>query len=260
MILRITPLIILAILFAACGLWQPHDVDSIALDNRHAPPGINHLLGTDHLGRDLLSRMMIGAGHTFIVLLAIGLISFVLGTLLGITASLSKGLLGKAIIQLADFMIIMPTLVFALSFTALFGLTPLNAGIALGLASWGPYAILAHSLSRRVLAQPFVLAAKTYGARPWHILRFDVLPNILDTTLTCLAGDAGRNVLNYAALAFLGLGADTSRPDWGAMIFEYRIFIFENSFLILWPCLAVFLTALTLNLLLDPNSLPGKNG
>jgi peptide/nickel transport system permease protein len=252
MIEKLSPIVLLSLLFMAGAVWQPYDADLINLDNRHATPSIDNFLGTDHLGRDILSRMMVGAGHTLTVLFSIGLVSFGLGTLFGVAASFSKGAFSKAILQMADFVIIMPTLVFALSFTALFGLTPLNAGLALGMASWGPYAILTHSLSARVLAQPYVLSAKALGAGPAHILRYHVLPNILDTTLTYLAGDVGRNIINYAALAFIGLGADTSRPDWGAMIFEYRVFIFENPLLLLWPCLAIFLTALMLNVLLDP--------
>lgn len=139
-----------------------------------------------------------------------------------------------------------------LTMTALFGLHPNTAGIALGLGSWGPYAILTHSLARRVLVQPYIDATKAIGVSPLRLLRKHIVPNIIDTVLTYLANDAGRNVLNYAALAFLGLGANTSRPDWGAMLFEYRMFIFQNPLLMLWPGVAIFFTSLLFNVLFDP--------
>ncbi len=166
--LRILPgLLAVCVVFALAGLWQPHDVDAIDLAQRHdAGPGWPHLLGTDHLGRDLLSRLMVGAWNTLIVLLVVTGVSVTLGVVVGTTAALAGGAIGAMLLRLADFVIIVPQLVLALFLTALFGLSPLTAGLALGLGGWGSYAILAHGLARRILAQPYYTAAVALGSPP----------------------------------------------------------------------------------------------
>ena len=254
----------MAVGFIISGLWQPYDVANIDLTARHVPPGWPHLLGRDHLGRDVLSLLMVGAGHTLLVLVIVAAVSFVFGAVVGTAAALAGGALEAALLRLADLFIVLPQLVVALSLTALFGLTPVTAGIALGIAGWGPYAILAHGLARRVMAQPFFLSARALGVGPVGILIRHVLPNTIDTLLTYLASDAGRTVVAYASLAFIGLGADTSRPDWGGLLFQYRLFIFDNPMLMVWPGLAILLTALCLHLTFEPrmemraNSTPSR--
>jgi peptide/nickel transport system permease protein len=151
-----------------------------------------------------------------------------------------------------EFVVIMPALVLALTITALVGLNPLSAGLALGLAGAGPYALVAHGLSRRLLAMPFVRAAEALGASPLRIGFAHVLPNCATIMRTYLASDAGRNVVHYAALAFLGLGADPTSADWGAMLFEYRMFIFDRPELMLLPGAAITLTSMTLMLMIEP--------
>ncbi|MGQ0662961.1 MAG: ABC transporter permease [Pseudomonadota bacterium] len=241
--------ICLAIVLAA--VWQPHDPDAVDLLLRHAGPSLIHPLGTDHLGRDVLSRLMVGAGHTATVLVVVTVVSALTGTLIGVIAALSGRLVEGALVRAAEFVIVMPQLVLALTLTTLVGLTPVTAGVALGVAGWGSYAMLAHHLTTRVLAQDYMRAAEALGAGTWGKLRRHVLPSIRDTVSTYLGSDAGRNVLSYAALAFLGLGADTSRPDWGAMVHEYRLFLFDNPVLLLWPTLAITVTAAILNLVFD---------
>jgi len=243
---------ILAVLFAACGLAQPHDVNAIDLTARHTAPAWPHLLGRDHLGRDVLSLLMVGASHTLVVLAVVAVVSFGIGAAVGTSAALAGGIGEAMLLRAADFFIVMPQLVIALTLTALFGLTPVSAGLALGIAGWGPYAILAHGLARRVMAQPFVLSARALGVGPFGMLSRHILPNTMDTLLTYLASDAGRTVITYAALAFIGLGADTGQADWGSLLFEYRLFIFDNPLLMVWPGLAIFVTALCLHLAFEP--------
>ena len=248
----LTGFLAVGLVFALAGLWQPHDVDAVDLANRHGLPGWTHILGTDYLGRDMFSRLLVGAWNTAVVLVVVTGVSFTLGIVVGTTAALAGGLVGAALLRLADFVVIVPQLVLALFLTALFGLSPLTAGLALGLGGWGSYAILAHGLARRILAQPYYLAAEALGSRPAASATRHLLPNIMDAVLTYMASDAGRHVISYAALAFLGLGADTSRPDWGAMLFEYRVFLIDNPLLMLWPGLAIFATALTFHLAVEP--------
>jgi peptide/nickel transport system permease protein len=242
------------IVLALCGLWQPYDPSTIDIPGAHAAPSWAHWLGTDHLGRDMLSRLMQGAGHTVLVLATVGAISYALGTAVGVAAAAAGGPVEMVLLRAAEFLVVMPGLVFAIAVTALLGLNPVSAGIALGVAGAGPYALIAHGLSTRLLTMPFARAAASLGASPWRIAFVHVLPNCAASLRTCLASDAGRNVVTYAALAFLGLGADAASPDWGAMLYEYRLFIFDRPELMLWPGLAITLTTLALNLLIEPGA------
>ncbi len=247
---------LLVLLLAGGALWQPHDPDEIALQSRHADPQPAHPLGTDHLGRDLLSRLMVGGGHTLLVVAIVGASNLILGTAVGLAAAAQGGWPRQALLRSADFVIVMPQLVVALALTAVLGLTPLTAGIALGLTGWGPYAVLVYGLARRIHAMPYMQAAEALAVPALPRALRHVLPNTVPALLTYFASDAGRVVVNYAALAFLGLGADTSRPDWGAMLFEYRAFIFEYPGLMIWPGLFTVATALVLHLAVEPSRNP----
>lgn len=179
---------------------------------------------------------------------AIGMIG---GTVFGVAAALLSDWRGTLIRRAAEMFIVVPTLVVALTAAALFGLNPVTAGAALGLAGIGPYTLFAHGLARRLLAEPFVRAARALGvAGPGLVLRH-ILPNMAPVLFAHIGANAGLAVTAYAALAFLGLGADPSRPDWGAMLFEYRMFIFDHPLLMVWPGLAIAVVAATLNATFD---------
>lgn len=243
-------------LFGACliagGIWQPHDPYAIDLMARHAPMSLVHPLGTDHLGRDLLSRIMMGGWRTACVILSVGAIGFVGGAILGTGAAILGGWRETLILRFAELFIVVPTLIVALTTAALFGLSPMTAGLALGLAGVGPHALLSHSLTRRVLGRPYVHAARALGTTTPMLMLRHVLPNTMPLTFAYVGSQAGLSVVAYASLAFIGLGADPSKPDWGSMLFEYRIFIFDNPGLMIWPGVAIAITTGLLNWLFDP--------
>lgn len=233
------------------GLWQPHDPDAVDILARHSGMTTSHLLGTDHLGRDLLSRIMAGGWRTACVILAVGFIGFTAGTLLGTTAAMFGGWRESVLLRCCEFFITVPTLIIALTAAAVFGLTPLSAGLALGLAGIGPHALFAHALSRRVLGQPFIIAARALGVPPWRMIVRHLLPNMLPLMFSYVGNQAGLAVVAYASLAFIGLGADPSKPDWGSMLFEYRVFIFDHPALMVWPGVVIVITVATLNAVFD---------
>ncbi len=248
---RVVLVALLVAVAVLSALWQPWPPDQIDLETRHAAPSLAHLLGTDNIGRDMLARVMVGAWRTLAVLAIVSGVGFLGGTLVGVGAALLGGVGERLVLRAVEMFIVLPTLVWALVATALFGLSPVTAGLALGLAGVGPYALLANSLARQSLAKPFVLAARAMGVGTGGLLRRHILPDLSPVLLTHIGNSAGTTILSYAALAFLGLGADTSRPDWGAMLFEYRGFIFDNFALVLWPGVAIAITAAALNLTFD---------
>jgi len=243
-------------LFILGGFWQPHDINIVNISLRHTPSTITHWLGTDHLGRDMLSLIMAAGWRTYCVILLVAGIGFSVGTLLGASAALAPKPIEAAILRCCEFFIMVPTLIVALTIAAIFGLSPLTAGVALGVSAIGPHALFAHSIAKRVLVQPFILAAHSLGADKVSIILRHLLPNIIPSIFVHTANQAGFAVVSYASLAFIGLGNNSATPDWGSMLFEYRIFIFDNPTLILWPGLAIALTIIILNSAFKTKRLP----
>jgi peptide/nickel transport system permease protein len=252
MLNRYVVLFILGTLLALACSAPPYDVDAINLALRHAPPSWEHLLGTDHLGRDMLSRMMEGGQRTLLVLVIVAATSFIGGSIAGTLAAVSGGWREQAILRVAEMSIVVPTLILALTAAALFGLSPMSAGLALGLSGIGPFALLTHALARRTLAEPYMMAARGLGVSQGRIIARHLLPNMAPIMLTQIGSTAGLTIVAYASLSFIGLGADTSKPDWGSMLFEYRMFIFENPLLMFWPGAAIACIATALNMTFDP--------
>jgi peptide/nickel transport system permease protein len=256
--IRYLLLALIALFFVTGGLWQPHDPDAVNILARHAGASSQHILGTDHLGRDLFSRILAGGWRTGCVIFAVASIGFVVGSILGTTAAILCGWRESILLRACEFFIMVPTLIVALTAAALFGLSPLSAGVALGLAGIGPHSLLAHSLSKRVLGQPFILAARSLGVSPARMITRHLLPNTLPLMLTYVGNQAGLAIVAYAALAFIGLGADPSKPDWGSMLFEYRVFIFDHPMLMIWPGIAIAITVSVLNWTFDNSEMDQK--
>ena len=245
-------ILFLIILICACGFWQPVDPDAVDVLNKFSPYTLDHVLGTDHLGRDLLSRIMVGGWRTGVVLVLVALVGFVGGTFLGSIAAILGGWIEEAILRSTQIFITVPTLIVALSAAAIFGLSPVTGGLALGLAAIGQQTLMAHGLTKRVLGQQYITAANAMGVARFSIMLRHVLPNTLPTLFTYLGNQMGAAAVAYASLAFIGLGADPSQPDWGGMLFEYRMFIFDHPMLMIWPGVALSIVVLTLHRTFDP--------
>jgi peptide/nickel transport system permease protein len=237
---RLWLLPVLAAAAALAAAWQPHAPDAVDLLQRHTPPSMAHWLGTDHLGRDVLSRVLAGAPASVAVVAIVAGVCLCLGSAIGLAAALAGRWVAAALLRLAELLAVMPSLVVAIAIAALLGLDAVTAGLALGLAACGPFALLTCGLARRGLAEPYVRAARALGAGQVALLRH-LWPAMLDTQLAYLGAKLGRAAIAYAALAFLGLGADTTRPDWGAMLLEYRPYMLERPLLMVWPGLAIVL-------------------
>ena len=249
------PAVLAALLIALAllgAVWQPYPPNAVDVLARNLPPSAEHILGTDQLGRDLAARMLVAGWRSLLVILIVAVIGVAGGTLVGSLAAMAGGPVEWLILRGVEMFIVIPTLVWALTAAALFGLTPLTAGLALGLAALGPFALTANSLTHRALGFDYVRAARALGVPPPAIVLRHILPAILPLLLAQAGAQAGQAVVAYAGLAFIGLGVDPARPDWGSMLFEYRMFLFEAPRLMIVPGLGIALMALTLNLLADP--------
>ncbi|MBM3646433.1 MAG: ABC transporter permease [Alphaproteobacteria bacterium] len=234
-----------------------HDIHAVDVANRLAGPSALHPLGTDHLGRDVLARLRAGGLNLALVALIASAVAVGLGGAIGLVAALAGGTIRATLRRLADLVQIMPHLVVAALVAVAFGLTPTMAGLALGLIGAGAYAHLVERLVASALRAPHVLAARAMGGSRLFVLRRHVLPRVAPSVGAYAGSDLGAAVNHYAAFSFLGLGADSGAPDWGSMIYDYRLYAFDRPLLVLAPVAALALAILALHLALDPLEVPG---
>lgn len=234
------------------ALLATHDIHAIDLAHRHAPPDAIHWLGTDHLGRDLFARLAVGGWRAMSATALAAMIATAGGLALGLFAAFAPAPLRFLALRICDLAAIMPELVIAILVAAVAGFSPWSIAVGLGIGGAGSAAIMVHGLAVAALREPYVKAAEAMGAPAAGIAWRHVLPAVMPPVATSLAGHVGHIVLNYAALAFLGLGADSGTPDWGAMLFEYRFFLFDHPGLVLWPGLALLLFVGGLHFAIEP--------
>lgn len=241
-----------AALLASSGLFAGHDIHAVDIANRLAPPSAAHLLGTDHLGRDVLGRLRVGGLNLAVAAAIASFVAVGLGGALGLLAAFAGDFARAVVRRLADVVQILPHIVVAALVAAVFGLTPAVAGLALGVIGAGAYALLVERVADNALRAPHVLAARAVGATRLYVARRHVLPRIALTVGAYAGADLGSVAGHYAALTFIGLGADSGTPDWGAMIYEYRLYAFERPLLVLAPIAALTLAIAALHVALDP--------
>jgi len=241
------PGLLLAV-FAIIGAGDPHAID---LSNRLARPSADHLLGTDHLGRDLARRVVMGARPSLQAVAIVLLGGLGLGVLGGGVIALGPPMLRGFTHWLAQTVLALPTLITALVLSAVLGAGASTVAAALLVTSWAPYALTLAGLFERLKAEQYWTASRALGVSlPWA-LRHHLLPNAWPALGALAGADAGRAIILVASLGFIGLSADTGQPEWGAMIHEYRMFLFTAPRLVLAPVLACALVSLLLHLALD---------
>lgn len=235
----------------------PHDPLQQALDRRLRPPGWSaggtaaHPLGSDHLGRDILSRLMYGARISLLVGLSAVAISGVIGVALGLVAGYYGGRLDAVLMRLVDIQLAFPFILLAISIVAVLGAGLRNVILVLGIGSWMYYARLVRGQVLSLREREFVLAAQALGAPSPTIIVRHVLPNVVTPVIIVGTFGVATNVITEASLSFLGLGVEPTIPTWGAMLADGRNYISRAWWLTTFPGLAILLTVLSINLLGD---------
>ncbi|MET7241742.1 ABC transporter permease [Methylobacterium sp. EM32] len=259
-------LVVLFLVLAAFGPWlAPYPGDTmgaVKLSQRLLPPSFAHPFGTDEMGADLLSRVIVGTRISLWIGLIITVVGAGIGVPLGIIAGYTRSrLLRGAIMRLTDLFLAVPGLALALAIVAALGPGIGNCIAALALVWWPGCVRLVEAKTLSVKEELFVEASRAAGARtPW-ILWHHILPNCLSPIIVKLSMDMGLAVLSAASLGFIGLGAKPPDPEWGAMISVARSYMPDWWWYSACPGLAIFLTVLGFNLLgdglrdiLDPKS------
>ena len=248
----------LALLTAALGPWlAPHDPAAQSVANRFLPPAWapggswSYLLGGDNLGRDILSRVLVGTRASIAIGFSVVLAAMAVGSLLGALAGYFGGLADSAIMRLVDFQLSFPFILVAIVFMAVLGPGLVSTFVALSVAIWVNYARLVRAEALRLRELEFVQAARCIGVGDGAIILGHILPNVLPTIIVMATLDVAWVIIFEAALSFLGLGVQPPTPSWGIMISEGRNYLYESHWMSLGPGLAILVTSIGINLLGD---------
>ena len=210
-------------LLALLAPWVTrYDPNLVAVANRLQPPSAAHWLGTDALGRDVLTRIVCGALVSLLVGFVVVLVAGGFGTLLGAVAAYARGWAEEALMRLTDLVFCFPPIILAMAIAAALGIGTRNTIIAMLVVWWPKYSRLARSLVITQRAQEYVAAARAVGFGPAHILFRQIVPNAVGPLIVLLSLDLGAAILVFAGLSFLGLGVTPPTPEWGSMVSDGR--------------------------------------
>lgn len=252
-------LFMLVVLFCAlsANVLAPHDPTEQFREHMLQAPAWTlegsrqFLLGTDDLGRDILSRLMHGARLSLLIGLVSVLLSLLPGIALGIVAAFFPKVAGNAIMRLMDIMLALPSLLLAVAIVAILGPGLMNTMIAIAVVSLPGYVRLARASAMAEIGKEYVTASRVAGAGLWRLMFNTVLPNCMAPLIVQATMGFSSAILDAAALGFLGLGAQPPTPEWGTMLASARDFIERASWVVTFPGLTILCTVLAINLMGD---------
>lgn len=236
---------------ALAPIIAPYPPNAPDLSIRLAPMSAEHWLGTDELGRDILSRLIHGSRLTLYVIVLVAIIAAPVGLLIGTVAGYAGGWLDMVLMRVTDIFLAFPKLILALAFVAALGPGIENAIIAIAITAWPPYARIARAETITIRNADFIKAAQLQGAGPARLVWGHVMPLCLSSLIVRVTLDMAGIILTAAGLGFLGLGAQPPLPEWGAMISSGRKFMLDQWWVAAMPGIAIFVVSLGFNLLGD---------
>ena len=241
-------LLLVALFSEKLAPYDPYQQD---LNQALLSPSSEHWMGTDRYGRDMFSRVLVGAQTSIFATLALVAAISVFGTIVGTLCGYYGGALDSIVMRISDVCLAFPGLVFALAIAALLGGGVSNAVLALAVISWPKYARVARSQTLALKSSSFVSAARLSGSTSMQMILRHILPNSLGPILVTAMLDIGTMMMELAGLSFLGLGAQPPIAEWGNMMSGGRSMLQSYPWLVLSPGFAIFLTVVLFNLLGD---------
>jgi peptide/nickel transport system permease protein len=257
--LAVAGLLVIVVIVAAAVLaplitpYSPSDqlFDGLTIEGSPLPPSPRFLLGTDLLGRDLLSRLIFGARTSLIVGVVANGIAVAIGTLIGVTAGFFGGVVGAVLMRFTDLMTAFPALLLAIVLAALFHPSLWIVAMVIAMVNWVQIARVVYTQTRSLSEREFVVAERSIGAGKVRILSRHVLPHLLSTVLVYGTLGIATTVLLEATLSFLGIGVQPPVPSWGNIINENQTYFTTAPWLVFFPGAAIILMALAFNLVGD---------
>jgi peptide/nickel transport system permease protein len=235
----------------------PHNPTRERLIDRLLPPAWTedgewrYLLGTDHLGRDLVSRIIYGSRVSLVVGFTAVVIGGALGIALGVAAGFRGGRTDEVIMAVADMQLAFPTILLAIAIIAVLGPSFTNLVLVIGISGWVTYARIARGQVLSLREKEFVEASRAQGGSQWRIVWRHILPNILSPLIVVATLDLARTIILESTLSFLGLGIQPPTPSWGGMLSDGREYLLSAWWIATFPGVALLLTALSFNRLGD---------
>ncbi len=244
--------LLIVIIVAAFAPWlAPSDPLRQDIALRLRPPGAGHWLGTDNLGRDILSRLIYGARPTLGIAALVMAAAAPIGLLIGIVAGYVGGWTERVLMRFTDIVLAFPQLVLALAFAGLLGAGTFNGALAVALTIWPSYARLARTETLSIRDSDYLAAARMLGIRSGRLLWGHVLPICLPFVYVRVALDMAATILSLSSLGFLGLGVQPPTPEWGAMVADGSKVIFDQWWVAAVPGAAILIICVAFNLLAD---------
>ena len=243
-------LLLLFTLVAVFAPWiSPHDPVKENLALKLKPPSAEHLLGTDHLGRDNLSRLLHGSRISLGVAFLIFVSAIGIGLLVGTIAGYLGGWVDAVLMRFCEGVMAFPSLVLVMGIVGIFGPGLMQVVLALMMVHWVYYARMIRTMVVSLKEREFITAARISGSSPWTIIRKHLIPNVLPPILVMGTLEMGWAIMDISALSFLGLGVQPPTPEWGAMIHEGKNFIRSHPELMIYPGMMILLVVITFNVL-----------
>lgn len=244
-VIVVTGLVLLAVLGP---MLAPFDPTAINIPARLAPPSWEHPLGTDALGRDILSRLLHGAQWSLGLAFLISLLSLAIGTAFGLLASLGGKIADWSIMRATDTFLAFPELVAAVVIAGLMGAGTWSLVFALSVTGWMRYARVARGIGLSLQSRGYVVQARLAGLSGLSIARWHYLPSLVPSLTVVWTGMFARAILGISALGFLGFGVQPPNPEWGSMLLDARVHMRSTPLQMIWPGLAVVICVLAINL------------
>ncbi len=239
---------VLAVLAVVGPLVAPHDPTAITIPARLSPPSADWLLGTDALGRDILSRLLHGAHWSLGLAFLVSIIGLCIGTLVGLAAALGGKLTDWAVMRTTDTFLAFPDLVAAVVIAGVLGAGTGSLIFALTVTGWMRYARVARGIGLSLGSRGYVVQARLAGLSPFAVARWHYLPALLPSLTVVWTGMFARAILGISALGFLGFGVHPPMPEWGTMLLDARIHMRSTPLQMIWPGLAIIVCVLAINL------------
>ena len=249
--------VLLVVVAVFAPIVAPFDPDFQFRDRLLTPPAFSEggdprfLLGTDAVGRDMLSRLIYGARFSLFIGLVVVTLSLVGGIVLGLAAGYFRGIVDTVIMRVMDVILAFPSLLLALVLVAILGPGLLNAMIAIAIVLQPHYVRLTRAAVMTERGRDYVTSARVAGAGPLRLMFVTILPNCMAPLIVQAALSFSNAILDAAALGFLGMGAQPPTPEWGTMLAEAREFILRAWWVVTFPGLAILVTVLAINLMGD---------
>lgn len=246
-------LLVLAVLFVAIFAEHltPHDPYETSFIIANEPPNEEFWCGTDALGRDIFSRLILGTQTSVMSALILVVITTVLGMVVGLVSGYFGGKIDVILMRIVDTTLSFPDFVIALAIIGIVGNGLIPAMCAIVGVKWAKYARLTRSLTMKIKSQDFITAAQTNGCKSIKILHYHILPNLIPQIFVTASLDVGSMILMLSSLSFLGFGILPPTPEWGYMLNEGRSFFLTSPYLLWYPGTAILIVVVIFNLFGD---------